>query len=441
MFERGGTMRFAWMKTPVVGILLTAALFSCSSDEGSDEGPVKSTYVIDTFNVALAGSFVPYEKERRGPVMEAVASMDADVVCIQEAWRKQDKDDLVAAVKDRFPHVVRFEHDFESEVDDPADRDGNVPPVPTTPPCGAEGTREKFDAVLQCLVDKCSTIPGSRDGKVNSASCAEDQCFLEAAPLLSGTEDDKRCYGCAVTSLPEDTLGKIENKCTTNPKAALAFDGQSGVMILSRYPLVNAEDWVLPGTWNRRVILRATARLPAGEVDVYCNHLTPVFFDMAFPYTGDYGEGLTGPEAWAAEQKLQVEKLHAYLLEHSAGRKAIILGDFNAGHEHRVDDRMITRAEGEEAMKLLEQHYVEALLPDYAPACTYCSSNVLTGLTKEWESAWVDHIFLHGIDAESVLSSERTFLDGSLLVDNNGEELEVPVSDHYGMRATISLRP
>ncbi|MDZ4065121.1 MAG: endonuclease/exonuclease/phosphatase family protein, partial [Coriobacteriia bacterium] len=301
-----------------------------------------------------------------------------------------------------------------------------------------------FNDVMQCLIDNCSTIPGSTDGKAVSATCAEESCFAQAAPLLTGGEDGRRCYGCAVTSLPEDSFGVIRDKCTTNPNASLAFDGQSGVMILSKYPLVGAQDWVLPGTWNRRVILRATAKLPNGvDLDVYCNHLTAVFFDIAFPYTGEYGQGEVGPEGWAAEQKLQVEKLIAYVSKHSAGRRAVVLGDFNTGHEYRVNDRMVMRAEGEEAISLLESHFEEALVPDYVPACTFCSSNPLTLLTKEWESAWVDHIFLQGIPKEAVISSMRTLEEEvvSVGVTGTAEELKVPVSDHYGMRTVVELIP
>lgn len=414
-------------------------MMACS-DEAAEPPPPTNVYTIDTFNVALAGSFVPYEAERRDPVVQAVASMETDILCVQEAWRASDKDRLEAASKKRFPYVVRFEHGFDTPLDDPEDQAGNVPPANLAPPCAGD-TVALFDEVMQCLIDNCSTVPGSTDGMAVSARCAEESCFIQAAQLLTGDEEARRCYGCAVTSLPVDNFGVIRDKCTTNPDASLAFDGQSGVMILSRFPLVGAEDWVLPGTWNRRVILRATAKLPNGvDLDVYCNHLTPVFFDIAFPYTGEYGEGETGPEGWAAEQKLQVEKLIDYVSKHSSGRRAVVLGDFNAGHEYRVNDRMVMRAEGEEAISLLEGHYEEALVPDYVPACTYCSSNPLTGLTKEWESAWVDHIFLHGIPKEAVIFSMRT-LDAEVVSVGAAEELKVPVSDHYGMRTILELTP
>ncbi len=425
----------------VLLLAFSGLLTSCSDDE--PDPPATNVYTIDTFNVALAGSFVPYEAERTDPVTEAVASMETDILCVQEAWRGSDKDRIEAASKKRFPYTVRFEHGFETPLDDPEDQTGSIPPANTTPPCAGD-TQALFEEVMQCLVDNCSTIPGSVDGKAVSATCAEEACFIQAAQLLTGDEQARRCYGCAVTSLPEDSFGVIRDKCTTKPNASLAFDGQSGVMILSKYPLVEAEDWVLPGTWNRRVILRATAKLPNGvDLDVYCNHLTAVFFGPAFPYTGEYGEGEVGPEGWAAEQKLQVEKLIAYVSKHSAGRRAVVLGDFNTGHEYRVDDRMVMRAEGEEAIGLLESHYEEALVADYVPACTFCSSNPLTGLTKEWESAWVDHIFLQGIPKEAVISSIRTLEEEVVMVETGetSEELKVPVSDHYGMRTTLELIP
>ena len=62
-------------------------------------------------------------------------------------------------------------------------------------------------------------------------------------------------------------------------------------MILSRHPLKNVVNWVIPGTWNRRTILSATVERPNGEaLDTYCNHLTPIFDAQpihTFPYAAN----------------------------------------------------------------------------------------------------------------------------------------------------------
>jgi endonuclease/exonuclease/phosphatase family metal-dependent hydrolase len=432
---------------PALVLLGPVLLASCSSDDsGAGSTPSSNEFTFVTFNVALAGSFVPWEDQRRQPVVDAVAGLDADVVCLQEAWRKSDKDLFEQAARDRFPYSVRFEHNLDTPIDDPADQSGAVPPAPTTAPCEAPQIKAQFESVIDCLVQHCSTIPGSDQGKTTTATCAQDYCLAEAAPLLTGP-DEQRCYGCAATSLPVDTLADIRDRCETLPNASLAFNGQSGVMMLSRYPLVDADDWVLPGTWNRRVIIRATAKLPNGvDLDVYCNHLTPIFFDLAFPYTGQYGDGKTGPDGWAAEQSLQVKKLEAYVHQHSGDGRALILGDFNAGHEFRVDGHLVARAEGNDAATLLDDAFDEALTSDYTPACTFCASNPVTGLTGDWESAWIDHIYLHAIGVDAVRSTRRILDDAPVSVtedDGSGgtRQRKVPVSDHYGMEAVVEIAP
>ena len=106
-------------------------------------------------------------------------------------------------------------------------------------------------------------------------------------------------------------------------------------MILSRYPLKDEVNWVIPGTWNRRVIMSATAELPGDtELDVYCNHLTPIFDSIAFPYTGQYGLGETDAAGWEAEQAASSAKAHRLRGSQTSGeRPAVILGDLNAGHD------------------------------------------------------------------------------------------------------------
>ncbi|KPK51718.1 MAG: hypothetical protein AMJ63_11620 [Myxococcales bacterium SG8_38_1] len=127
-----------------------------------------------------------------------------------------------------------------------------------------------------------------------------------------------------ITQLPTSTLGRMRESCTTIVNQDLAFDGQNGVMILSRHPLKNVVNWVIPGAWNRRTIRSATVELPnGGELDTYCNHLTPIFDVQpinTFPSTGQYGDGMRGAAGWQAEQELQAQKLIDYVNDSSGSR-------------------------------------------------------------------------------------------------------------------------
>ena len=391
---------------------------------GSDATEIR----VDTFNVGLAGAFVPNEAARRDPVIDAVATMDSDIVCLQEVWEQSDKDRVRTAAMARFPHVAVFTTDYDTEITDATDQMGMIPPDPTPPPCA--GLEDELEAALECIDANCSTMPGSDDGRTTSASCAEASCVAAVGALLVGDAAAQRCYSCLTTSLPTETLGDMRELCTTEVHADIAFRGQSSTMILSRHPLSNVENFVLPGTWNRRQITIATATLPNGsEVDVYCNHLTPVFEGLAFPYTGPYGDGETGPAGWAAEQLLQTEKLIARVSARSGTRPAVILGDFNTSPSLPDNDIV---GEAQATYTRLTGVYTAASAPDFTPACTFCPETN-ANFVEASASVWLDHIFLANFGADATVSTEVTFTEN--VVDAGGTQ--VPLSDHYGLAARI----
>jgi endonuclease/exonuclease/phosphatase family metal-dependent hydrolase len=427
----------------LVFVSVLGLLVACS-ESSSPLGPTEVT--VDTFNVALAGAFIPYEAERRQPIIDAIEGANADILCLQEVWEQSDKDMIKAAVEENYPHVVSFEDGLDTPVDDPTDQNGEVPESPEGVPCAdvepddpqtPEGDTmlDQMNDACDCLRDNCSTIEGSDEGRTESAECASSSCVPAVAPLLFGDDPrQQRCYACVITQLPTETIGDIRSRCATIENQDLAFRGQNGVMILSRHPLSNATNWVIPGTWNRRNILSATARLPNGvDLDVYCNHLTPIFDGGAintFPYTGQYGLGGTGPDGWQAEQELQAQKLVDHVSETSGNRPAVILGDFNAGRDFLPD----IVAEGEPTVDILESAFEMAYTADYEPLCTFCSTNPVTDTEN---SVWIDHILLHNLSADVVLSTERVYDEDVVDV---GEEQMVPLSDHFGMRSVIVVQ-
>lgn len=395
---------------------------------------------IDTFNVGLAGAFLPYEADRRGAVADAVAASDADILCLQEVWRQSDKDLILDASQDAFPNTVWFEHDLDTKVDDATDQNGNVPPEPTAAPCSDPDTLAAMNEAIDCLAQNCSTVMGSDEGQTTSTACAEQYCTASAAALLAGGDAGLRCYGCLAPSLPVEKLKDIRTSCSTDPNAGLAFGGQSGVMILSKHPISGGEARVLPGTWNRRVILHGQVAVPGAEsVHVYCNHISPVFDGVTYPYTGPYGNGDTGKGGWAAEQLLQAEKLIAMVEEQAPSETAVILGDFNSSVAYEKDGKIVVRAEAAATLGLLKDAFVEAVVSDYEPICTYCKDNLVNGGDSD---EWLDHIFLSNKDLESVVSTERILTDRSVAsTDENGMSIDVELSDHFGMRAVVELSP
>ena len=388
------------------------------------------------------------EEERRQPLADAIADAEADILCLQEVWTQADKVMIRdAAAAANFPHSVLFEDDLDTPLNDDTDQNGDVPETPTTVPCPddveVEGVTiaDQMIQAVDCVRDgmdsegnACSTIPGSDDGQTTSTACAADACLAEVAGLLFGNPQQQRCYSCLATQLPTSTFGEIKSSCPTVVNQEVAFEGQNGVMILSRYPLKDEVDWVIPGTWNRRVIMSATAELPTGsELDVYCNHLSPIFDDITLPYLGQYGDGLEGAEGWAAEQLLQAEKLINYVEDTSGDTPAAILGDINAGHAFLDQDIV---AEAEATLDLLETVFTPANTADYVPQCTFCPESINPINDPTTLSVWIDHILLYNLPADSIIATQRTF-DENVVDVGNGEM--VPLSDHYGMQSVIRV--
>ena len=428
------------MKRSLVIIGMFALAMGCGESTTTSREPEE--VIVDAFNVALAGSFIPYEAERRQPIADAIAAHDADVLCLQEVWTQADKELIRDAAAQTFPFSALFQDNLDTPVNDPTDQQGQVPPAPTTVPCPDEffdsdelTIKEQMDIALDCVRDSCSTIPDSDEGRTTSTECATSACSIAVAPLLFGVDPQhQRCYACVVPQLPTATFGEMRASCPTVINQDLAFGGQNGVMILSRHPLKDTENWVIPGTWNRRSILRATVELPNGaELDTYCNHLTPIFSIPpsginTFPYTGQYGDGMTGPEGWQAEQELQAQKLVNYVASNSTNRPAVILGDVNAGLAFPADDIV---GEGEDTFNILEAAYTPAYRADYTPLCTFCTSNPVTDTES---SVWIDHIFLYNLTQSSVKETARIFDQDVVPVAG---DMLVPLSDHFGMRSVI----
>ncbi len=426
-------------------VLSTLALaLGCGDSTGeSATGREAEEVIVDTFNVALAGAFIPYEAERREPISNAIAAHDADILCLQEVWTQEDKELIRDSAVGTYPYVAFTFNDLDTVVDDPTDQNGQVPPPPVGVPCpdvevpGGSNILDQMNSAVDCVSANCSTDPGSDDGRTTSAACAAAKCTPEVAGLLIGNAEQLRCYACIIPQLPTATFGEIRSSCATVPNQDLAFSGQNGVMILSRHPLKNTENWVIPGTWNRRSILRATAELPNGaELNTYCNHLTPIFDDFVFPYTGQYGDGMTYALGWQAEQELQAEKLIAYVNTTNGDRPSVILGDFNAGLAFPAQGIV---GEGEETFDLLTAAFTPAYTTDYAPLCTFCSTNPVTNPDDDPEatSVWIDHILLQNLPADSVLSTARIFDENVVPVVSDAGEMMVPLSDHFGMRSVI----
>jgi len=120
-------------------------------------------------------------------------------------------------------------------------------------------------------------------------------------------------------------------------------------------------------------VVRTEIDVGAGKsVDVYCAHLSPGYDSPIYPYVGSYGRGKTDVEGWIAENRLQTEKLVAYVTRRSPTR-AIILAALEQSLEATVDGKVVTnKTRTAPALEYLLGRFPAATPVGYVPACTRC---------------------------------------------------------------------
>jgi len=415
-----------------------------------DEGKIDGIYTrcgtappfdvkVDTVNAYLWGPFAPLEKLRRGPVAAALAKLDSDVVCVTEVWSDADKQAIADAAKARFPNALIVHDTLATAVDDPTDESGNVPPAPTAAPCAGD---PRFEPLLACVRDSCSTAPGDDAATIidDPVACMTQSCQAKITPLLFGAASAQACWSCALTSLEgAATIGATRTACTTDPRARYAFGGANSVMLLSRFPIASSEQWVLPSTEWRASVLRAELVLPNGSpFDAYCTEITSPQTGPTHPYTGAYGGTATDSNhQWLEEQTLQTKKLVAYTNRRSGarGRRAVLAGELYAGPSAGGLDPINAAA-----FDLLGQAFPVAARPDYAPACTFCAENPITtppGQTPTVVSTWTTLALLVNMPVTDVVTSSVILKERAIPYASYA----IPVSPYYDYRATIRVRP
>jgi len=208
-------------------VLFSIGMVSVGCNESSQPSePIEVT--VDTFNVALAGAFIPYESERRQPIVEAIAATNSDIICLQEVWNQADKELIRDGALAAYPYSALFRDDLDTPVDDPTDQNDQVPPPPTGVPCPDEEASDGMNILAQmnqavdCVMANCSTTPDATPpedelGRTTSAECASANCVGQVAGLLFGDAAQQRCYACVITQLPTSTFGRMRDDRQPRP--------------------------------------------------------------------------------------------------------------------------------------------------------------------------------------------------------------------------------
>jgi hypothetical protein len=431
---------------------------------------------IDVFNAGLYGAFAAVEELRAARVISDLAARGAtsDLLCVSELSRHEDldlpevqkgwtQDALKRAaleVPDGFRYFAQAQTDLDTMVSDPADQEGNIPPLPDRAPCDAAVDPAKLEVIYQCLTNNCSSIPGSFDGvTAGGTNCYSNLCGATAlGPLLFGSPEDHQCFNCIVLKgLSYIPWGKNREQCATDPRRPYGFGGRTTSMLLSKLPLSDVEQFVIPTTVFRRTAVYAKMTLEGEQtMDVYCIH-SPPLLGANMPYTGAYGRGasVSNGAAWQEEQIFGVSKVINWIKQKSGDRRALILGDFSSSAKVLdAEGKVILGGNGLPAVadvtpETLEQvgaAFTPAMPPGYKPECTRCpaigSGDRLNPYNKGFnDPMWTLRVFIHNPWGQNLAQSAGLFYTEPDRVVFPMENLDFglvgPLSDTYGFNVTV----
>lgn len=395
------------------------------------------TLAADVFRAVLSGTTLADEEPRRPYIVDAMSRHSSDIFCLTDVARPSDRDAIATAAKESYPYAYTITTTLDTAPTSPEDADGGIPAAPSSPPCSAVEPA-KVDAMLQCLSDRCSTKPGDPTGIFAGGSgCASSQCLSPGLALYRGNRDERRCWGCiAIEANSEMTYAQNRELCTNDRHDPLAFGGVVQQLLLSHLPLSSSEAFVLPSTFFRRVALFSRAETETGRsIDVYCVQLSPVY-DGLFPYTGSYGGG-DDTRGWANEQLLQERKVVQWIKQKSAGRPALILGDWGAAlGVLGSDGKKLLDDVNPDVIRELRAAFAEATPRNWTPLCTNCpkSQNPYNG---DITGFWDQRTYLLNFAADSTVAAS-TFFTERVVPLSSGEK--GPLSPRFGFNVRV-LRP
>jgi hypothetical protein len=363
-------------------------------------GPA-SEFKVLTYNVGLAPGLVPLSTPRIPHVAKAIADSDADVICLQEAWKPDAIEALRAvtgATPDRF-----FVGDTAGENEDRDDQ------------CGSG----HLNALAACARKYCSGVPDE-----DMALCALENCKASGIRLYLF---HRSCLNCVVSQVGNG-IDEIRQTCTDRPSSRV-YGGGNGIVMISRHPLLDREVVRLRSSNANRVALLARVEVPGrGSVQVGCTHLSaPAPTSPSHP---DF-------DSWDEEKTSQLKDAMDALERRGPGQPHILAldGNFGPGYGSVIlpsDPQLWNYAQRRGYWS------IGAALMD-PPLCTSCASNPLR--KRNPRNYMLDHILIHKGSCGNAFvptAVRRMFVD-PVTVDAYGKRWRTTLSDHYGIEATFGF--
>ncbi|MCU0660953.1 MAG: endonuclease/exonuclease/phosphatase family protein, partial [Myxococcota bacterium] len=341
---------------------ISLMLVGCTEDESP--GVLNAgKLALATFNTGLATGFVDYASDRAPLIASALATLQADVVCLQEVWAVEHIDAIVQATAEAFPYNY-----YELTAEDPIDS-GDTD-LGTDSGAGAACSEEETATLGGCVETHCGGVDPE-----NLSGCVLGNCGTEFGNLST------ECSSCLIANLG-GTIEEILDACSGSGGGTMAYGGRNGLLLLSKRPLTATEFLTFKSFLNRRVVLHARVDALDETVDVFCTHLTANLTSPA--YAGEYA-------SWEAERAAQIAEMLPYIEEKRipSGRVAL-MGDMNCGPA----TANVSAEYAENYQLFLGGGLVEPYIDDASHQCTWCLDNPLVGADSGGVNSVIDHVLV-----------------------------------------------
>lgn len=357
---------------------------------------------VVTYNTGLGPGIVSYASARAPHVIDAVASTPFDVLCLQEVWTDGDRDAIIARLGLPPENVAFVRTAGLGETGEDRCSDGDL------------------DRLSACTAERCRGVP-----EEDLTMCALSRCESALRGIFFR---NRECLNC-LAAMSGHSEASIRRHCTTRGMSRI-YGGRNGIILASRWPLLDKEAIMLPTSNANRVAILARVDVPGrGEVELACTHLSSS--QAIPPYHSGYDD-------WDEEKAAQLEIVSRRLAERAAGRPQFFIGDHNFGGG---DGASIEDESGWVWYRAHELGFSDPAAYVTPRLCSICSGNTFVGTRPR--SKLIDHVLLRdppgGIAVEPTCG-ERMY-EGTVTVPGyEGSPVSTSLSDHYGIRMKFRLR-
>lgn len=352
-----------------------------------------NSYELTTYNLGLAHTYVPFASERTPHLISALKKQNADVLCLQEVWKKEDRNLIINSLKKEYPHAhfTKIEQERASK----------------KPVCKVKELFGK-DKFVTCTLKQCKKMDGDE-----FTDCVINRCGESLTRLKN---KNRQCAQALMAQVGKSSTASIWAVINPFKKASMfTYGGSNGLLLLSKKRMTSKSllDLSDISTLSRRSALNAEIE-DIGKV--YCTHLTANLAGEV-PYAGAF-------ESWAEENYIQAEKLLEDSLDTSGA--TALMGDFNCGLEVAGTN---LSADIPETCELLSSYYEDSITNN--PDCTFCSNNEIAGTKHD---RLIDHIYTRGF----FTSQERVVFKNKVEIKVDGKLKKVNLSDHFGVSIKVT---